>query len=243
MICDYYGDDHTFTDNLGIALHGNPAVVWYFKHKCPECIKFIDEILNTSEKANDIEKTRASEIEVIQTLETTIVYVYPELMNQQCDYIVDWEKDKLLNLVDFEDKLVLDVGSGTGRLSFAASETARRVYASEPTGSLRDYMRHKIIKENINNVTVVDGTVESIPYEDDTFDIVMSGHVVGDDYDVELAEMTRVVKNGGYIVDCIGDDNRKRIENQELIKRGFTSYYHVSKSGGDIYRYVKKVKK
>lgn len=71
-------------------------------------------------------------------------------------------------------------------------------------------MRDKIEAENITNVVVVDGTVEIIPYESNTFDIVMSGHVVGDDFERELVEITRVTKDGGIIIDCPGDDGFKR---------------------------------
>ncbi|WP_340022713.1 class I SAM-dependent methyltransferase [Paenibacillus sp. FSL K6-1096] len=125
------------------------------------------------------------------------VYVYPDLMNQNCDYIYDWDKQLLFELADFTDKVVLDLGSGTGRLAFAAAEKAKRVYACEPTDMLREYMRDKIKRENINNVVVVDDTIENIPYEDNSFDIVMSGHVVGDNYDAQIAELSRAVKNGG----------------------------------------------
>lgn len=62
-----------------------------------------------------------------------------------------------------------------------------------------------------------------------------------DDYESEIAELTRVVKNGGYIIDCIGEDNRKRKPDEELLKRGFEIFYNKSKTGGDIYRYRKHV--
>ena len=39
-------------------------------------------------------------------------------------------------------------------------------------------MRVKIARDGISNVRVVDGTSLALPYPDDTFDIVMSGHVV-----------------------------------------------------------------
>lgn len=52
-----------------------------------------------------------------------------------------------------------------------------------------------MLDEEIRNVTVLDGMCDWLPYEDDTFDIVMSGYVVGDDYDRELAELERVVKS------------------------------------------------
>jgi ubiquinone/menaquinone biosynthesis C-methylase UbiE len=243
MMCHNYIGRVEFDENLGIALAYNPAVKWYFIHKCPECKSFIEKL--TAGVSIDLspEDIRRAEIFVIHEMETSIVYVYPELMNENCDYIYNWDKKYLFELADFTDKIVLDIGSGTGRLAFAAAEKAKRVYASEPTDMLREYMRDKITRENIKNVIVLDGTVEQIPYEDNTFDIVMSGHVVGDDYDGELAELTRVVKNGGYIIDCIGEDNRKRTPDEELLKRGFETFYHVSKSGGDIYRYRKEIRK
>jgi len=87
---------------------------------------------------------------------------------------------------------------------------------------LREYMRDSIRRENITNMKVLDGEVINLPYEDNTFDTVMSGHVVGDYYDGEIAEMTRVTKNGGYIVCCNGDDKFKRTSaNQKLVSRGF----------------------
>lgn len=241
MMCENHLRDKDFSKNLAIALEYNPAVKWYFFHKCPECRVFLEKLTLEVPKNLSHQDVRKSEVFVIGEMETSIVYVYPKLMNKNCDYIYDWDKNLLFELADFNDKIILDIGSGTGRLAFAAAEKARRVYASEPTDALREYLRDKIKAENITNVVVLDGTVEKIPYEDNTFDIVMSGHVVGDNYDAEITELTRVVKNGGYIIDCIGEDNRKRKPKEELLKRGFEAFYHVSKSGGDIYRYRKKV--
>jgi len=241
MICGKYAEWDAFYDQMGIALAYNPAVAWYMAHKSPESKPVVEAMAAKAPAGLTAAEVRQAEVFVIAALETTIVYLYPEMMNRNCDYIYDWDKRLLLELTDFTDKIVLDLGSGTGRLAFAAAEKAKRVYASEPADVLREYMRDKIEREHIEGVVVVDGTVERIPYEDNTFDIVMSGHVVGDDYDRELAEITRVVKNGGYIVDCIGEDNRKRKPDEELLRRGFTPFYHVSKTGGDIYRYCKQV--
>ena len=54
---------------------------------------------------------------------------------------------------------------------------------------------------------VLDGLVTELPFPDNTFDVVMSGHVVGDDYENEVAELSRVCKNGGWLIDCGGDDS------------------------------------
>lgn len=109
-------------------------------------------------------------------------------MNSNCPYIKECDSERLLSMTDFTDKVVLDVGSGTGRLAFAATTKAKMVYTSEPVGRLREFIRDKIKKEGISNIVVIDGTVQAIPYPDNTFDIVMSAHVIGDDYERELAE-------------------------------------------------------
>jgi ubiquinone/menaquinone biosynthesis C-methylase UbiE len=241
MMCRNYIGYGEFNKHLGIALAYNPAVKWYFLNRCPESKPFLENLTVGVPEDLSSEEVRKAEVFVIREMETSIVYVYPELMNKNCDYIYAWDKNLLFELADFTDKLVLDIGSGTGRLAFAAAEKAKRVYASEPVDMLREYLRDKIKCENIKNVIVLDGTVEQIPFEDNTFDIVMSGHVVGDNYDLEIEELSRVVKSGGYIIDCIGEDSIKREPKEELLKRGFETFYHVSKTGGDIYRYRKRV--
>lgn len=240
-ICSSASGWEALKTNLGIALYYNPVVKWYFVHKCPECKHIVDEITGNAPVGLDKDVVRQAEVFVIQAVEDFVVYCYPEIMDTSCNFIYGWDKERLFELADLSDKLVLDVGSGSGRLAFAAAEKARHVYASEPVDTLREYMRDKIAREKIKNVTVVDGKADTIPYPDNTFDIVMSGHVVGDDYDGELAELTRVVKNGGYILDCPGEDDRKKSPSKELLQRGFEEFHYISKFDGDVYRYRKQI--
>ena len=69
-------------------------------------------------------------------------------------------------------------------------------------------------------------------------EVSLSFHVVGDDYERELAEMRRVTKPGGWLIICNGDDEfqRKRPD-PELTRRGFETFCHESPSGGIIYNY------
>lgn len=58
----------------------------------------------------------------------------------------------------------------------------------------------------------------------------------------EIAEMTQVTKNGGWLVICNGDDEFKRsAPNDELVSRGFAWFRHESPEGGVIYDYRKQV--
>ena len=243
QICTASWYDEEYLKNLSIALAYNPAVAWYCKEKAPEIANDVDRLIAAAPKECTKERVRKAECFILDQHDWAVVYVYPDVMNKNCPYIYNWDKEKLFELADFTDKVVLDVGAGTGRLTFAAAEKARYVYTSEPVDRLREYMREKIAREQIHNVTVLDGFCDCLPYEDNTFDIVMSGHVIGDDYDKEISELERITKNGGWILDCPGEDDRKAEPDQNMIKRGFECFYYLSKTGGDIYRYRKQVVK
>ena len=203
----------------------------------------VEKLTEEAPNALTNDEIRNAEVFFINEIDTMIVYLYPNDMNNLCPYIRDWDKDKLLSLVDFSDKVVLDIGSGTGRLAFAAATKAKKVYASEPADRMREFMRDKIATEKISNVVVLDGTIESITFEDSTFDIVMSGYVLGLDYAHEVANMERVCKNGGYIIVCEGENETEWHLREPLLSLGFKHLHYLSKLGGDCYRYWKKVNK
>jgi hypothetical protein len=240
MLCGYR-DRPEWRNKMGIALRHNPAVQWYFIHKCPECASVVEEITAMAPDGLEAEEIRKAEAFALASVEDFVTYTRPEIMDTNCNFINGWNKERLFELADFTGKIVLDVGSGSGRLAFAAAEHARQVYASEPVDTLREYLRDKIAREEIRNVRVVDGMAHSLAYPDDTFDIVMSGHVVGDDYDAEIAELARVVKSCGWLLDCPGEDDRKRNPDGELYKRGWEEFHYISIFGGDVYRYRKQV--
>lgn len=235
--------DQKLSEQLGIALVANPVVQWYFLHKCPECSMMVEGLVSKYPGEMNAQEIRAAEVYVLSYVEDFVTYTTPEVMDEKCDFIYAWEKERLFELIDFQGKTVLDIGSGSGRLAFAAAERAREVYASEPVDCLREYLRDKIKQEKIENIRVVDGMADSLAYPDDTFDIVMSGHVVGDDYESELSEIFRVVKSGGWVVDCPGEESRKCEPDEELLRRGFEEFHYISSLGGDVYRYRKQILK
>ena len=119
----YYAD-HENRKHLGIALAYNPAVRWYYENKCPESKERVALLVKDVPQNLTADEVRKSEVYFMQKIECFMVYLYPEVMESRCEYIRDWQPDKLLSIVDFTDKIVLDIGSGTGRLAFAAAQKA-----------------------------------------------------------------------------------------------------------------------
>jgi SAM-dependent methyltransferase len=236
---DHYSEE--YKKHFAISLDNNPAVLWYFVNKCPECADYFHHLIQLAPKNLTPDEIRRSELYIIKYNETSIVYAYPKEMDK-LTYISGWDPERLLSITDFKDKKVLDLGSGTGRLAFAAAPYAKEVYACEPCERLRVYIKEKQKTLNIKNMYVTDGVIQAIPFENDMFDIVMAGHVIGDNYEQEYQELCRVLKNGGYIIDCPGEDERKRKgPSHDMIQLGFEYSHYVSKFGGDVYRYWKKI--
>lgn len=233
-----------FIKILAVTLANNPSILWYFMNKCPERSDYFNEIVKGVDSNLEDKYICECEIDLLEALDWAIVYMYPEVM-EKLNYIADWDEDRILSMYDFKNKKVLDIGSGTGRLAFAVAPYAKWVYACEPVNRLRHFMRDKAKISGYENIYIVDGSIEGLPFPDDTFDVIVSGHVIGDDVNAEYKEMCRVLKHGGYIIDCPGEDDRKRPNgpSKQLLRLGFEHSHYISKSGGDVYRYWKQINK
>ena len=129
---------------------------------------------------------------------------------------------ELTALVDFTGKTVIDVGAGTGRLALLAAEAgAAAVFAAEPVANLRRYLKERARARGLRNVFPVDGLITDLPFPDTFADVVMGGHVFGDEPEAEYAELARVVRPGGMIILCPGNGDRDDARHAFLIAAGF----------------------
>jgi len=206
---------------LGTALKANPAVEWYLRNKNPRLDTWVDTVLTQAIPGVTTKDLRTAEEAVLRSMNDLVCYaVAPERYENQP--FLDWDSDELSGLVDFHGKTVIDVGAGTGRLAFvAAQEGALGVFAVEPVGNLRVFIKEKARKLALKNVFTMDGLITDLPFPDDFIDIVMGGHVFGDHPEAEHAEMLRVAKPGGMIILCPGNNDTDESRHTFLVDQGF----------------------
>jgi len=239
----FHNDEAIWRYSMGVALNANPVVMWYLKRRCPECAALLDEIAANAPTLTDAIEIRKAEKYALLGVEDHVLYTTPELMAEKGDFIRGWTQERLVDLADLTGKIVLDVAAGSGRLTCAAAEKAAWVYASEPAGTLREFMRDKISKEGIKNVRVLDGFALELPFPDSTFDIVMSDHFCGGDYDEETAELSRVCKPGGWLLHCPSDSKYNHKLDNEKVVRGWEAIHYIGSYGNDVYCHRKQVSK
>lgn len=101
--------------------------------------------------------------------------------------------DKMVN----RNTYILDVGCGSGRFSKYMASRAGFVEAIDP--SLAIFAADKLL-ENVSNVRITQASTNNIPFEDNTFDFVMSIGVLHHIPDTQKAmnDCVKKVKKGGY---------------------------------------------
>ncbi len=112
--------------------------------------------------------------------------------------------EALLDPVDCRDKVVLDVGCGTGILAqVLLDKGAAKVVCADFSQQMLNQSREKFDRLGYapERLAFHQADAENLPFEDNTFDLVVSGMVLGIVVNQEkvLAEKYRVLKPGGSI--------------------------------------------
>jgi ubiquinone/menaquinone biosynthesis C-methylase UbiE len=98
---------------------------------------------------------------------------------------------------------VLDVACGTGNATIPAARVGARVTGLDLLPALLATARERAADAMVE-VTWVEGDIEAMPFEDASFDRVVStvGHMFAPDHGRTAAEMLRVCRPGGVIATC-----------------------------------------
>jgi SAM-dependent methyltransferase len=225
---------------LGVALKANPAVEWFMRHKCPRIGKWLDGVL---EKAGDMAsgpaEIRAAEMAVMNSANDLLTYAVDPAAYDTLPFL-GWDSGELTSLVDFTGRVVIDVGAGTGRLTFVAAPDARAVFAVEPVANLRSYIREKAKRQGFRNVFPVDGLITEMPFPDGFADVTLGGHVFGDHVEEEHRELGRVTRSGGMIILCPGNNDVDNDCHAFLVSKGFEWSRFEEPEDGTKRKYWKK---
>jgi len=137
------------------------------------------------------------------------------------DYILDNDEECLrlerqASLYGFEDDLkhlsltpsehVLDVGCGSGAITRQIAEAVPdgKAVGADREPKYIEFARHKADLEDIRNIQFEVGDALKLPFDDDSFDVVWSKHLLQfiRERDLALKEFKRVLRPGGRIVSC-----------------------------------------
>jgi SAM-dependent methyltransferase len=237
--------------DLGVMLRARPYLARYFRRACPTVAPWVEEALGTPSPNDD---AATCEQRVIWEVADLIVYnkaphVYDALPQHQ------WDIEAVTAVASLSGTVALDVGAGTGRTAVELARRARSVFAIEPVGRLRGYIRDKAKRHKRGNLYVVDGLAHALPLPSRFADVIVAVRSLyrpgadaeqsGWQLDDELGELERVIRPGGTIVLCMGwlhDAAEQQREHQTLVSPRW-GYLHQPYQGheGELSRYHKQL--
>jgi ubiquinone/menaquinone biosynthesis C-methylase UbiE len=128
---------------------------------------------------------------------------YDKGANHSASQISDFvtRSNLLHSLSNLQIKNILDAGGGTGRWAIFLAEQGYEVTIIDASPDLLEIARQKIEEKKLS-IRIVEGNIEQIPFEENTFDLVFAeGGVISltPNPNKMLKEFKRVLKSGGYV--------------------------------------------
>ena len=127
---------------------------------------------------------------------------------------------------ELKGKKVLDVGCGTGRTISDLKKAGANVVGVDPSEEML-----KIAKKKFSSVEMFAGEIENLPFEDESFDVVVTLFVIAHlkTLDKAFQEIYRVLKPGGVFI--VSNINQKKAPVLKMGREEFVidSFYHMPK--------------
>ncbi len=187
---------------FAVLLREHPIIHRYFISICPSIKLFINEILE--EKGTNNKTIEENCNDLLWEIADLIVYnKYPEIYDANIDF--PWDIGEIISPQLLSGKIAIDAGSGPGKLSFLLSQFAETVFAMEPVRGFRQFIKDKIKDENMNNIFVVDGFLDSMPFPKNSIDYLFTSNAIGWNIISELNEIERILKPDGCAIHLFKD--------------------------------------
>lgn len=112
-------------------------------------------------------------------------------------------RDYILSFLDIKkNSKVLDVGCGTGTFAIMIAKKAKKVVGIDASKAMINTAKKK--SKELGNVEFIEAIAEDLPFDDNSFDIVLSSmtlhHLPSKDKIIALKEMKRVLKPKGQFL-------------------------------------------
>jgi ubiquinone/menaquinone biosynthesis C-methylase UbiE len=99
-----------------------------------------------------------------------------------------------------KEKVVVDVGSGTGLSTLALAQDAEFLIGIEPQDSMIAIAMANAKEQGVTNVRFEVGMAEDLPLDDDSVDAAIGFTLGAGDTKKAASEMERVVRPGGFVL-------------------------------------------
>jgi ubiquinone/menaquinone biosynthesis C-methylase UbiE len=118
---------------------------------------------------------RLNEVKTIENRWDILYRDYPEVYDRFAKVKKKPSIGEVLpKMFDFRDKMIVDVGSGTGLSTFNLAKYAKRVVGIEPEDSMRNLAVKNVEKKHIKNMEFRKGTAENMPLDDNSVDVAVA---------------------------------------------------------------------
>jgi ubiquinone/menaquinone biosynthesis C-methylase UbiE len=135
----------------------------------------------------------------------------------------------LTEITDLQNRLVLDLGAGTGRLTCLLAPHVHSIHAFDISEEMLRVCREKLSKTNLTNWKIDVADHRQLPIDDNSANLVVSGWSVSylavwnketwrDELEKWLTEMKRILTPNSYIVlfESLGTGNESPIKLEHL---------------------------
>ena len=154
--------------------------------------------------------------------------------NLQIETVTNWFKDV---------KLIVEIGCGTGKFTIPLAKAGKKIIAIDASEEMLNILYSKAKQLNLtNNIDMNVGDIESLDFESETFDAVLSIALIRHLKNpiIPFKEISRIMKKNGIFV---GDYLDKKyfwfyqiLKNKIYLKgdEWFKNYYYYSKNFKDL---------